>query len=98
MKLSSKVEGAVGNMRTVEKAGILVMLPLFEPTPSIMWKIGKLAAFIYLRWSCWAIGVEVLHAAIAVYIGPVMFGVAHIKKQLDSFDRQALAIRQKGKP
>lgn len=70
--------------------GVLVVQPALEPWPSVVRRIGPLAGFLYVRVSSFAIGLDVLSAGFAVHLGPLMFGVCHLDRQLAAFDRAHL--------
>lgn len=63
---------------------ILVVQPALEPWPSAVWRLGRYAAFFYARWSTVGLAVEFLTAGMAIVVGPFMFGVCHIEKQLNA--------------
>ena len=66
--------------------GFIVVQPALEPWPSCLWSVGNWAAFVYARWSSWAVGFEILGAGAAVFIGPFMIGACLVKQQIAAFD------------
>ena len=68
----------------IEQAGqdLLIVLPSCEPAPRKIWRGKRYAGFLFLRWSSFGFGVEILSAGFGVQIGPVMIGVCHIQHQL----------------
>lgn len=66
----------------------VIVQPMLEPNPEWTRKVGSLMVFIYVRWSSWGIGIEVMSAGAAVQIGPIMFGACHISDQLDAFEAE----------
>lgn len=69
--------------------GLVVVQPALEPWPSVMRKVGPVAVFLYARWSCFAIGVDVMRAGFAVHIGPFMIGLCHIQRQRAAFESES---------
>lgn len=79
--------------RKVMHGGETVIQPACEPNPSLLVPLGPIAAFLYLRWSTWAIGVDFLGAGFAIVVGPLMFGICHRKRQLAHFAAREEAYR-----
>ena len=64
---------------------LVVVQPALEPWPEVMRKVGPFAVFLYCRWSCFAVGFDILEAGLALHVGPVMIGFCHIRKQTAAF-------------
>jgi len=80
--------------KSKEIAGVLLIQAACEPWPKGVVKLGRLAAFYYIRVSCWALGFELLDAGLAIFIGPLMFGIAHIQRTADYADRRDAAAAE----
>lgn len=65
---------------------MIVVQPALEPAPRLLVAVGSVAWFLYIRWSSWGVGFEILSAGAAVQIGPLMFGGCHIQRQIDAGD------------
>ena len=78
-----------------EAAEFLIVQPALEPWPEFMRRLGGWAVFAYFRWSCFAVGIDVMSAGAALHFGPLMFGVAKIKPQLAAFDAKQERIAER---
>ena len=67
--------------------GIVYVVPKFEPFACAR-KIGNMAVFIYCRWDAWGLGLQLLRAGVAAQVGPCMFGICHIDRQLAAYAAQ----------
>lgn len=76
----------------------IVVQPALEPNPSKMWRLGSFAAFAYFRWSCFAVGFDVLTAGVAIHFGPLMLGACHIKRQLSAYERKGARLIEDTRP
>ena len=79
----------------IAMGGLLILQPALEPAPSGVVRLGRFAAFFFVRWSSWCFGIELLFAGAAIQIGPLMFGVSHIQREINAADRFR-ALRRKG--
>ena len=57
---------------------LVIVQPADEPDPVWKARIGRLAVLIYLRWSVFGIGVQVLSCGVAIVVGPVMIALCRI--------------------
>jgi hypothetical protein len=60
-----------------------------------MWKLGRWALFAYVRWSCFAVGVDLMTAGAAFHFGPLMVGAVKTQQQIKAFDKKEVRIAAK---
>lgn len=65
---------------------VVLVQPAMEPWPSFTQRLGGFMLFIYVRWTCWGLGIEMLGAGAAIYIGPCFVGMCHINRQRKCFE------------
>ncbi len=66
--------------------GIAFVLPKYDRLGRFV-KIGQFAIFVNASICDIHIGFTILEAGVIIHIGPVFFGICHIKKQLAAFER-----------
>ena len=76
---------------SLQMRGFIVIQPALEPWPTRLWTVRNLAIFVYARWSCWSVGIEILGYGAAVNIGPFMIGACRIKQQMAAFEARLIS-------
>lgn len=71
-------EEAKDEVRAAATCCVITIQPALEPWPRVMIRHGRFAAFLYITWSSWSIGFEVLSGGLALQLGPAMVGAVHV--------------------
>lgn len=66
-------------MPTDARGDMVIVQPAGEPAPVWKRRIGPLAVLVYLRWSAFGIGLQVLSCGVAIFTGPIMVALCRIK-------------------